>query len=108
MRFFYVCVKLDAGQFIASLFIIKCVFPEQHLQLSALIVTNRVQASEQMLTTVVALAATRRMNLSNNNSIVRASPLHRPVVVLLDREMTLPLLLLLFRLQIFYFIVGRF
>jgi len=58
-------------------------FPEQHLKLSVLVVTNRVQGLEQMPTTVVALAATCRMNLSDNNSIVRASPprFHNDVVI---------------------------
>lgn len=71
---------MDSGQFIIALLIITRVFPARHLELSALIVTNRVQGSEQMLTTVVALAATCRMNLSDNNSIVRAAPFHHAVV----------------------------
>jgi hypothetical protein len=63
-NFFYVRMKLDSGQFINVLHIIMCMFPARHLKLSALIVTNRVQGSEQMLTRAVALPTTWRMNLS--------------------------------------------
>lgn len=62
-------------KFIKALHVTTCMFPEQHLKLSALVVTNRVQGLEQMPTTVAALAAMCRMNLSDNNSIVRASPI---------------------------------
>lgn len=71
---------MDSGQFINAFTTTIYMFPALRLELSALVVTNRVLALEQMLTRTVALAAMRGMNLHNNNSIVRAAPFGPTVV----------------------------